>query len=114
MFTESTDLGVIGNEGDYTFDTFGSDYDTEIGLYDMDGNLLADNDDDAVGGLQSQVIEDLAAQGTGVDHPLLREAEQLNTIAYVVITSDRGLAGPYNSAVIRAAEREIMAAHCFD
>ncbi len=56
------------------------------------------------------VIEDLAAQGTGIDHPLLREAEQLNTIAYVVITSDRGLAGPYNSAVIRAAEREIMAA----
>ena len=58
----------------------------------------------------TSVIEDLAAQGTGVDHPLLREAEQIKTIAYVVITSDRGLAGPYNSAVIRAAEREIMAA----
>ncbi len=56
------------------------------------------------------VIEDLAAQGAAVDHPLLREAEEVKTVAYVVITSDRGLAGPYNSSVIRAAEREIMAA----
>ena len=30
--------------------------------------------------------------------------------AFVVVTSDRGLAGAYNSAVIRAAEREIQAA----
>ena len=55
------------------------------------------------------VIEDLAAAGTGVDHPLLREAPARNKVAYVIITSDRGLAGPYNSAVIRAAERELMA-----
>lgn len=56
------------------------------------------------------VIEDLAAGGTGVDHPLLQEADEIRKIAYVVVTSDRGLAGPYNSAVIRATEREIMAA----
>jgi len=56
------------------------------------------------------VIEDLAAQGTGVNHPLLREADEIKAVAYVVLTSDRGLAGPYNSAVIRATEREIMAA----
>ena len=55
------------------------------------------------------VIEDLAAGGTGVAHPLLREAESVSNVGFVVITSDRGLAGPYNSSVIRAAEREIMA-----
>ena len=56
------------------------------------------------------VIEDLAAQGTSVRHPLLEQAEEINTVAYVVVTSDRGLAGPFNSSVIRAAEREVMAA----
>jgi F-type H+-transporting ATPase subunit gamma len=56
------------------------------------------------------VIEDLAAQGTGINHPLLREAAEVNSIAYVVLTSDRGLAGPFNSSVIRATEREVMAA----
>jgi len=29
-------------------------------------------------------------------------------VGFVVITSDRGLAGPYNSSVIKAAERELM------
>ena len=56
------------------------------------------------------VIEDLAAGGVGADDPLLRVAEKIESIGFVVITSDRGLAGAYNSAVIRAAEREIMAA----
>lgn len=56
------------------------------------------------------VIEDLAAQGTAVSHPLLQQADEIKTVAYVVVTSDRGLAGPFNSAVIRATEREVMAA----
>jgi len=55
-------------------------------------------------------IQDLAAGGAGVDHPLLREADEIRKVGFVIITSDRGLAGPYNSAVIRASEREIMAA----
>ena len=58
----------------------------------------------------TRVIEDLAAGGATVDHPLLREVEEVRTIGFVVISSDRGLAGPYNSTVIKAAEREIMAA----
>jgi len=57
----------------------------------------------------TRVIEDLAAGGATVDHPLLREVDEVRTVGFVVITSDRGLAGPYNSSVIRAAEREIMA-----
>ena len=56
------------------------------------------------------VIEDLAAGGVGIDDPLLRSSETVSSIGFVVITSDRGLAGAYNSSVIRAAEREIMAA----
>ncbi|MEQ8717087.1 MAG: F0F1 ATP synthase subunit gamma [Acidimicrobiales bacterium] len=57
----------------------------------------------------TKVIEDLAAAGAGVDHPLLTTPDEIRKVAYVVISSDRGLAGPYNSSVIRAAERELMA-----
>jgi F-type H+-transporting ATPase subunit gamma len=55
------------------------------------------------------VIRDLAEAGAGGEHPLLRQAEAVRKVAFVVITSDRGLAGAYNTSVIRAAERELMA-----
>ncbi|MBN4047658.1 F0F1 ATP synthase subunit gamma [Acidimicrobiaceae bacterium AH-315-P05] len=58
----------------------------------------------------TSAIEDLAAGGAGLNHPLLRTADEVSAVGFVVITSDRGLAGPYNSSVIKAAEREIMAA----
>jgi hypothetical protein len=58
----AVDLGVLGAEGSYDIDTFGSNFDTELGLYDSTGNLIANNDD-AGGGLQSQVIESLT-EGT--------------------------------------------------
>lgn len=54
------------------------------------------------------VIEDLATGGASANHPLLETPEQVNKVAYVVIAGDRGLAGPYNSTVIRAAERELL------
>jgi F-type H+-transporting ATPase subunit gamma len=57
----------------------------------------------------TQVIENLAAGGTEVQHPLLREATDIKRVGIIAITSDRGLAGAYNSSVIRAAERELMA-----
>ncbi|MCY4102527.1 MAG: F0F1 ATP synthase subunit gamma [bacterium] len=57
----------------------------------------------------TSVIEDLAAAGAATEHALLRQSDEIRRVAYVIITSDRGLAGPYNSSVIRAAEREIMA-----
>ena len=57
----------------------------------------------------TKVIEDLAAGGASVDHPLLREPAEVRKIAYVVLSSDRGLAGAYNSSVIRATEREMQA-----
>lgn len=54
------------------------------------------------------IIEDLAMAGTAVSHPLLQQPEEVKKIGYVVFAGDRGLAGAYNSTVIRAAEREIM------
>ncbi len=54
------------------------------------------------------VIEDVAAGGAEASHPLLERREAVNRVGFVVITSDRGLAGPYNSSVIKAAERELM------
>lgn len=55
------------------------------------------------------VIQDLAHGGADADHPLLRRVEDPQKVAFLVISSDRGLAGAYNSSVIRAAEREIQA-----
>jgi F-type H+-transporting ATPase subunit gamma len=58
----------------------------------------------------TNVIIDLAGAGAAGSHPLLAERSGGGKAAFVVVTSDRGLAGAYNSAVIRAAEREIQAA----
>src|SRR4051812_25924578 len=55
------------------------------------------------------VIEDLASGGANIDHPLLRQVDEVRRVGYVLLCSDRGLAGAYNSSVIRATEREIMA-----
>ena len=54
------------------------------------------------------VIEDLAEQGAEIKHPLLRTNTEVKNVGVVMICSDRGLAGPYNSQVIRAAERELV------
>ena len=56
----------------------------------------------------TSVIEDVAAGGAEASHPLLERRETVRRVGFVVITSDRGLAGPYNSSVIKAAERELM------
>jgi len=58
----------------------------------------------------TQVIQDLSAAGADADHPLLRPMEQIRRVGVVVLSADRGLAGAYNSSVIKAAEREVMAA----
>ena len=57
------DLGAIAGDTDmFTIDSFGSDFDTELGLYDNNGILL-DNNDDSGGGLQSELIVNSLAQG---------------------------------------------------
>ena len=54
-----------------------------------------------------RLMGSVGANGGNLDHPLLKARDQINTIATVVITGDRGLAGAYNSNVIRMAERDL-------
>lgn len=53
------------------------------------------------------VIGNLAAGGAGTSSPLLQAREDVRNVCYVVITGDRGLAGAYNTNVIRTAERAV-------
>jgi F-type H+-transporting ATPase subunit gamma len=53
----------------------------------------------------SEVIRDLAAENEVARHPLLAPHDAVRRVAIVVITSDRGLAGAYNTNVLRRAER---------
>ena len=57
-----------------------------------------------------EVVAHLADTPDAASHPLFREVESARKVAIMVITADRGLAGGYNSNVIRAAERRIRAA----
>lgn len=54
-----------------------------------------------------RLMGSVAATATNLDHPLLKEHEEGGTTGMIVITSDRGLAGAYNSSIIRAAERDL-------
>jgi F-type H+-transporting ATPase subunit gamma len=53
----------------------------------------------------TQVIRDLATAADLSDHPLLVRRDPVETVGVVVITSDRGLAGAYNTNVARRANR---------
>ena len=53
-----------------------------------------------------EVVGNVAAAGSA-PHPLL-DNRDLATAGVLVITSDRGLAGSYNTAVIRMAERQLL------
>lgn len=57
----------------------------------------------------TEVIRNLAAGGAGSAHPLLAGREEIRTVAYIAVTADRGLAGAYNSGVIRHTERAMAA-----
>src|SRR5436309_5042843 len=60
--------------------------------------------------LLTEAIRSLSsASGGGTSHPLLATRDEVRTVAFVVITADRGLAGGYNAGVIRAAERALQA-----
>jgi F-type H+-transporting ATPase subunit gamma len=53
------------------------------------------------------VLGNLAAAGAGLSSPLLTPRDDVRTVAFVVVTGDRGLAGAYNTNVIRLAERAL-------
>lgn len=55
-----------------------------------------------------RMLASVARTAGSIDSPLLKERDEIGRIATVVITADRGLAGPYNANVIRAAERDMQ------
>lgn len=57
-----------------------------------------------------EVVASIASNNTDVTHPMLIEREVKKT-GYVVVTSDRGLAGPYNSNVLRHLHKTISERH---
>src|SRR6059036_1405605 len=45
------------------------------------------------------------AAGGNINLPILEEHESQNTVALLLVTGDRGLAGSFNSQIIRAGTR---------
>lgn len=67
----------------------------------------------AFGPIKSHVrglLEDVLSANPELTHPLLEEREIKKT-GYILVTSDRGLAGPYNSNVIRYFESLVQEKH---
>jgi F-type H+-transporting ATPase subunit gamma len=52
----------------------------------------------------TQLVSDLAQGGLQVSHPLLQPHDRLDNATLLVLTSNRGLCGGYNSSVVRAAQ----------
>ncbi|MEO8276116.1 MAG: ATP synthase F1 subunit gamma [Thermoanaerobaculia bacterium] len=51
----------------------------------------------------AELVADLARAGDGLDHPLLKTSNAAAPAAVIVVTSSRGLAGGYNSSILRTA-----------
>ena len=56
----------------------------------------------------TNVIRNLSAAGAGGGQPLLTPRDDVKTVGVVVLAADRGLAGGYNSSVIRLAEKTLL------
>ena len=52
----------------------------------------------------TDAVEAVVSRSSNVDHPLVREAQTPRRAAILVLTSDRGFCGGYNSNVLRAAQ----------
>jgi F-type H+-transporting ATPase subunit gamma len=50
------------------------------------------------------IIEDVISSNPDVTHPLL-ENREIKKVGYILVASDRGLAGPYNSSVFKYFEQ---------
>jgi F-type H+-transporting ATPase subunit gamma len=51
----------------------------------------------------AELVADIGRAAGAIEHPLLRTRERVERAALVVLTSQRGLCGGYNSSVLRAA-----------
>src|SRR5438105_14065229 len=52
----------------------------------------------------SELLRSVASSATDEAHPLLRVTDAPERVRLVVLTSDRGLCGAYNSSLLRQAE----------
>jgi F-type H+-transporting ATPase subunit gamma len=61
-----------------------------------------------IGELVASAVQAVAAGGTGIEHPLLKEPKGTERrTALLVISSNRGLAGGYNGSVLRLANHTL-------
>jgi F-type H+-transporting ATPase subunit gamma len=51
----------------------------------------------------AELAADLTTSATSIKHPLLEEREEIKNSVLLVLTSNRGLCGGYNSAILREA-----------
>jgi F-type H+-transporting ATPase subunit gamma len=56
-----------------------------------------------------ETLREVAASGAGAEQPLLQEREAVRSVDFVVVTSDRGLCGAFNSNVLKRAFAEVLA-----
>ncbi len=57
----------------------------------------------------AEVVGDLAAAAEGIDHPLMRQPEEVDRSALVVISSSRGMCGSFNTNVLNVATEHLDA-----
>ncbi|MBQ8292192.1 MAG: ATP synthase F1 subunit gamma [Bacilli bacterium] len=53
------------------------------------------------------IVGNLVKASETLEHPILKKRE-IKTILYVVVTSDRGLAGAFNSSILKTLDQEIL------
>ena len=53
------------------------------------------------------ILEDVISSNPELDHPLLEERD-IKRIGYILVSSDRGLAGPYNNNVFKYFEKVLV------
>ncbi|HBN74836.1 MAG TPA: ATP synthase F1 subunit gamma [Planctomycetaceae bacterium] len=57
----------------------------------------------------AEIVGDLASAELSFTHPLLEQREQEERVLLLVLTSNRGLCGGYNSGVLRIADQRLKA-----
>src|SRR5262249_56553911 len=56
----------------------------------------------------TELASDLSASATDITHPLLEKRDHIKNAVLLVISSNRGLCGGYNAAIIRDASARIQ------
>ena len=57
----------------------------------------------------NEMLGSVAEHASGLDHPLLVARSEMKRVIVIAVVSDRGLAGGFNSNILRKAERYIQA-----